>query len=70
MLPCVVVASSFSPPLPPISSEHVHFSLFSESLTGDPKVVLDFFFSGEVIGSGLNLSLGIGNSICVFNRWD
>jgi hypothetical protein len=67
MLSCVVVASSSSPPLPLISFEDVHFSSSSESLTSDPKVVLDFFLSGEVTSSGLNLSLGVGGFVCVFS---
>jgi hypothetical protein len=62
MLSWVDVALNFFPPLPPISSEHVHSSSFSESLTNDPKVVLDFFLGGEVTCSRLNLSLGVGNS--------
>jgi len=70
MLPYMVVASSFSPPLPPISFEQVHSSSSSKSLTNDPKVVLDFFLGGEVIGSRLNLSLRVGGFICILNRWD
>jgi hypothetical protein len=57
MLLCIVVISSSSPPLPLISYEPICSSFVSESLLGDPKVVLDLFFSGEVIGSGLNLSI-------------
>jgi len=48
MLPCIVVALSFSPPLPPISSKQVLSSSSFESLIGDPKVVLDFFLGGDV----------------------
>jgi hypothetical protein len=57
MLSFVAIASSSYPPLPLISSEHVHSSSFFESLTIDPKVVLDFFFSGEVIVHGLKCPL-------------
>ncbi len=70
MLPYVIVASSSSPPLPPISSKQVHCSSSSESLTSDPKVVLDFFLGGEVKGLGLNSSLSVGNFVRIFNRWD
>jgi hypothetical protein len=70
MLPYVAVASSSFPPLPPISSEQVCSSSSFEPLTGVPKVVLDFFLGGEVIGLGLNLSLGVGGSIHRFNQWD
>jgi hypothetical protein len=51
MLPCVIVASSSSPPPPLISSKHVHSPSSSKSLTDDPKVILDLFLGGEVIGS-------------------
>jgi hypothetical protein len=68
MLFYVVVASSSSPPLPPISYEQVHSSSSSKSLTSDLKVVIDFFFGGEVIGSGFNLSFGVGNFVHVFSR--
>jgi hypothetical protein len=51
-----------------MSFEHVCSSSSSESLTSDPKVVLDLFLGGEVIGLGLNLSLGVGGCVCVFNR--
>jgi hypothetical protein len=67
MLPCVVVALSFSPPPPLISYEQVCSSSSFESLIDDPKVVLDFFLGGEVTGSRLNLSLSVGNSVCVFS---
>jgi hypothetical protein len=70
MLPYIVVALSFFPPPPLISFEHVYSSSSSESLTDDPKVILDFFLSDEVTSSKLNLSLGVGGSICVFNQWD
>jgi hypothetical protein len=43
MLPCVAIALSFSPPLPPISSERVRSSPSPKSLTSDPKIVLDCF---------------------------
>jgi hypothetical protein len=66
----MAIASSFSPPLPPISSEQVHSPSFFESLTDDPKVVMDFFFGGEVTSSRLNLSFGVGGSIHNFNQWD
>jgi hypothetical protein len=69
MLPYVDVASSSSPPLPPISFEQVRSPFFYESLTNDPKVVLNFFLGGGVASSGLNLSFGVGNFICVFNQW-
>jgi len=48
MLPCVVVALSSSPPLPPISFEQVRSSSSFKSLTDDPKVILDFFLGGDV----------------------
>ncbi len=67
MLPYVIVTSSSSPPLPPISSKHVWSSTSSKSLTDDPKVVLDFFLSGEVTSLGFNLSLGVGSFICIFS---
>jgi len=67
MLSCVAITSSSFPPLPPISCKQIHFSSFFESLTDDPKVILDFFFSGEVIVSRLNLSLGVGNSMHIFS---
>jgi hypothetical protein len=51
MLPCVVVASSSSPPPPLISSKQVRSSSSFESLTDDPKVILDLFLRGEVISS-------------------
>jgi hypothetical protein len=41
-----------------------------ESLNGDPKIILDFFLGGEVIGSMVNMSLGVGGFIHVFNQWD
>jgi hypothetical protein len=68
MLPWVDVALNSFPPLPPISLKHVHSSSSSESLISDPKVVLDFFLGGEVTGSRLNLSLGVGDYIRIFNR--
>jgi hypothetical protein len=64
-----ITSSSFLP-LPTISSKHVYSSFSSESLTGDPKVVMDFFLGGEVTGSGLNMSLGVNNYVCIFNQWD
>jgi hypothetical protein len=70
MLSYVVVASSSFSPLPPISYEHVHSSSSFESLTSDPKVVMTFFLGGEVIGSRLNLSLGVGGYVCIFSRWE
>jgi hypothetical protein len=70
MLSCVVVASNCSPPLPPISFEQVHSSPSSRSLTSDPKIVLDFCLGGEVIGSGLNMSLDVGGFMHIFSRWD
>jgi len=70
MLPCVVVSSSFYPPLALISSEQVRSSSFFESLTDDPKVTLDFFLGDEVTSSGLNLFLGVGGFVSVFNQWD
>ncbi len=70
MLSYVVVASSSSPPLPPISFEQVRSSSSFESLTSDPKVVVAFFFGGQVIGSKFNLSLGVGNSMHIFSRWN
>jgi len=70
MLPCAAVALSSYLPLLLISSEQVHYSSSSKSLTDDPKVVLDFFISGEIIGSGLNLSLGVGGCVCIFSQWD
>jgi hypothetical protein len=57
MLSSIAIASSSYPPLPPISSEHVHSSSSSELLTGDTKVVLDFFLSGEIIVQGLTCPL-------------
>ncbi len=68
MLFYVVFTSSSSPPPPPISSEQVHYSSSFKSLTDDPKVIMDFFLGGEVIG--LNVSLGVGGSIRVFSQWD
>jgi len=67
MLPCVALASSFYPLPPPISFEQVCSSSSFESLTDDSKIILDFFLGGEVIGSGLNLSLGVGCYIRVFS---
>jgi hypothetical protein len=68
MLSCVVVASSSSPPLPLISFEDVHFSSSSESLTSDPKIVLDFILGGEVTGSRLNMSLDVSDFMRIFSR--
>ncbi len=70
MLPYVDVTLSYFPPPPPISYDKVHSSSSSESITNDPKVVLDFFLGGEVIGSRLNMSLGVGGLIYVFDWWD
>ncbi len=56
MLSCVVIIWNYYPPLPPISFEWIHYVSSSTSTTCDPKVILDFFFNGEVIGSGFNLS--------------
>jgi hypothetical protein len=70
MPPCMAIASSFSPPIPLISSEQVRFSSSSKSLTSYLKVVLDFFFGGEVTCSRLNVSLGVGGFVFIFNRWD
>jgi hypothetical protein len=67
MLPYVDVTLSYFPPPPPISYDKVHSSSSSESITNDPKVVLDFFLGGEVIGSRLNMSLGVGGLIYVFD---
>jgi hypothetical protein len=68
MLPYVVVASSSSPPPPAISSEQVHSSSFSKSLTSDLKVVLDFFFGDEVTCLGLNLFLGVVSFVHIFSQ--
>ncbi len=65
MLPCVIIACSFSPPPPPILSEHVCSSASSESITCDMKIILDFFLGGEVTNSRLSLSLGVGGCIHV-----
>jgi hypothetical protein len=70
MLPYITIASSSSPPLLPNSSEQVHSSSSFESLTDDPKVVLDFFLGGEVTNSGLHLSLSVGGFIHIFSQWD
>jgi hypothetical protein len=70
MLPHIAIASSSSPALPLISSEHVHSSSSFESLANNPKVILDFFRGGEVIGSRLNSSFGVGGSIHIFKQWD
>jgi hypothetical protein len=67
MLPYIAVASSFFPPPPPMSSKQLHSPSSSESLTNDPKVVVDFFIGSAVIGSRLNMSLGVDGYICVFN---
>jgi hypothetical protein len=67
MLPYVVIASSSFPLPPTISSEQVHSSSFSESLTSDLKVVLNYFFGDEVIGLGLKLFLGVGSFVHVFS---
>jgi hypothetical protein len=67
MLPYVAIASSSSPPLPTISFEHIRSSSSYESLTNDPKVVMDFFLGGEVTSSGFNLSFGVGDFVRVFN---
>jgi hypothetical protein len=69
MLPHIAIASSSSPALPLISSEHVHSSSF-ESLANNPKVILDFFRGGEVIGSRLNSSFGVGGFIHIFKQCD
>jgi hypothetical protein len=61
---------NFYPPAPPISFEQVRSSSSFDSLIGYSKVVLDLFFSGGVTGSGLNMSLGVGGSIRIFNQWD
>ncbi len=58
---------SYSLPPPVISSEQVHFSSSFESLTNDSKVVLNLFLGGEVIGSRLNLSFGLGNHVYIFS---
>jgi len=63
----VAMASSSSPPLPPFSFKHVHSSSFSQSLTSDWKIVLNFFLSSEVIGSRLNLSFGVGSYVHIFS---
>jgi hypothetical protein len=70
MLPNIAIVSNFYPPLPSISNEHVRSSCSFESLEDDPKVVLDFFRGGEVIGSRLNPSFGVGGSIRIFSQWD
>jgi hypothetical protein len=31
---------------------------------------LDFFLGGDVTGSRLNMSFGVGGSIHIFNQWD
>jgi hypothetical protein len=67
MLPCVVVASSSFPPQPLISSKQVRSSSSFESLIGDPKVILYFFFGGEVTCLGLNLSLGVDGYVHVLS---
>ncbi len=50
---------SYSPPPPLISSEKVFFSSSFESLTSDPKVVLDFFLTNEVVSLGFK-GLNVG----------
>jgi hypothetical protein len=72
MLPCVGVALSY--PLPhPISFERAHSSSSFESLTDNPKIVLNFFLGGELTNSRLNLCLGVGDfyksSIDGTNMW-
>jgi hypothetical protein len=66
----MAVTSSSYPPLPPTSFEQVCSSSSFESLTSDPKGVLDLFLGGEVIGSRLNFSLGVGGYVHIFNQWD
>ncbi len=70
MLHYIVVTLISSPLLPPISFEQVCSSSSFEPLTIDPKVVLDFFLGGDVTGSRLNMSFGVGGSIHIFNQWD
>jgi hypothetical protein len=47
---------------------HLNKFILFESTTYDLKVVIDFFLSGEVIGLGLNLSLGVGGFVRIFNQ--
>jgi hypothetical protein len=50
MLSWVAIIYSYYPPPPPISFEHVHSLSSSMLTTSELKVVLDFFFNGEIIG--------------------
>jgi hypothetical protein len=68
ILSYVIVASSSPPTLPPISSKQVHSSFSFESFIDDPKIVLDFFLSGEVISLRFNMSFGVGDFMRIFNR--
>jgi hypothetical protein len=72
MLPYIAVALSYPLP-PPISFEQARSSSSFESLTDNPKIVLDFFLGGELTNSRLNLSLGVGDfyksSIDGTNMW-
>jgi hypothetical protein len=52
-----------------------HFNIFTphpsfEWTTCDLKIVIDFFLGGEVISLRLNLSLGVGDYVCIFNLWN
>ncbi len=49
---------------------HINKFILLESTTCDLKVVIDFFLNGEVIGLGLNMSLGVGDFVRIFNRQD
>ncbi len=69
MLPHAVVALSSYPPPPLISPKQVRYSSSFESLTNDLKVFSNFFLGGEVTCSRLNMSLGVGGYVHVFNRW-
>jgi hypothetical protein len=66
---CNYCIKFFLPP-PPTSSDQVHFSSSSKSTNCDLKIVIDFFFSGKVTCLKFNLSLGVGNFVCIFKQWN
>jgi hypothetical protein len=70
MLLNITIVLIFYPPPPPISWKQVCSSSSFKSIIGDPTIVIDFWFNGEVTRSRLNLSFSVSSYVHIFSCWD